>query len=234
MVISAATDIGLVRKANQDSYLVDKNNKYCIVADGMGGHKAGEIASAMAVEEIGKYLDENKPETLHATVDALYEAIRRANNKVFKTARLNFDYSGMGTTIVMTYFYGEKVILANVGDSRAYLMRDGELKQITTDHSMVEQLVSEGTITREQAKTHPQRNVITRAIGTDRELQADIYMLSAKKGDIILLCSDGLTNEIEEDALGRMLASGASADTLIQRAKENGGHDNITAVIIRM
>lgn len=234
MVISAATDIGLVRKANQDSYLVDKYNKYCIVADGMGGHKAGEIASAMAAEEVGKYLDENKPETLHATVDALYEAIRRANNKVFKTARLNFDYSGMGTTLVMTYFYGEKVILANVGDSRAYLMRDGEIKQITTDHSMVEQLISEGAITKEQAKTHPQRNVITRALGTDRELQADIYMLSAKKGDVILLCSDGLTNEIEEDTLGRMLASGASADTLIQRAKENGGRDNITAVIIRM
>ncbi len=234
MVISAGTDIGLVRQANQDSYLVDKNNKYCIVADGMGGHKGGEVASAMAVEEIGKYLDENTPEKLHTTVDTLYEAIRRANNRVFKTARLNFQYSGMGTTLVMTYFYGEKVILANVGDSRAYLLRDGEINQITTDHSMVEQLVAEGAITKEQAKTHPQRNVITRALGTDRELQADIYMLTAKKGDVILLCSDGLTNEVDEEDLGKLLASGASAETLIKRAKENGGHDNITAIIIRM
>ncbi len=234
MVISAGTDIGLVRQANQDSYLVDKNNKYCIVADGMGGHKAGEVASAMVAEEIGKYLDENKPETLHATVDTLCEAIRRANNRVFKTARLNFDYSGMGTTLIMTYFYSEKVILANVGDSRAYLMRDGEIKQVTTDHSMVEQLISEGAITKEQAKTHPQRNVITRALGTDREVQSDIYMISAKKGDVLLLCSDGLTNEVDDEELGRLISGGASAETLIKAAKENGGHDNITAIIIRM
>jgi len=139
MVISAATDIGLVRKANQDSYLVDKNNKYCIVADGMGGHKAGEIASAMAVEEIGKYLDENKPETLHATVDALYEAIRRANNKVFKTARLNFDYSGMGTTIVMTYFYGEKdYYITTVGTSETL---DEKVSVETKDSARLDAMV---------------------------------------------------------------------------------------------
>lgn len=234
MLISAGTDVGVVRSINQDSYLVDKNNKYCIVADGMGGHNAGEIASTMAAREAGKFLDDNTPQTLHATVDAVYDAIRCANNRVFKAARLNFDYSGMGTTMVMTYFYDQRIIIANVGDSRAYLVRDGSIRQITKDHSMVERLVDEGTITREQAKNHPQKNMITRAIGTDREVQADIYMLSARKNDIILLCSDGLSNEVEEDDLCKLLLSGADADALIKEAKENGGHDNITAVIIRM
>lgn len=234
MRIKAGTDAGAVRTINQDSFLVDDKMKYCIVADGMGGHSAGEIASAMVVEEINRFLSENIPETLHNTVDCIYDAIRHANSKVFKSARLNFNYSGMGTTLVMTYFYEQKVILANVGDSRAYLLRDGILKQITKDHSMVEQMVDEGTITRQQASTHPQRNVITRAIGTDREVQADIFMLTAKEKDIILLCTDGLTNEVAEENLCKMLIDGADVDQLISKAKENGGRDNITAVIIRM
>jgi serine/threonine protein phosphatase PrpC len=234
MNISAGTDVGAVRKNNQDSFLVDKNNKYCIVADGMGGHNAGEVASSMAAQEAGKFLSDNIPKSLHSAVDMVYDAIRCANNKVFKAARLNFDYSGMGTTMVMAYFYDERIILANVGDSRAYLVRNKSIRQITKDHSMVERLVDEGTITREQAKNHPQKNMITRAIGTDREVQADMYMMSVVENDILLLCSDGLSNEIDEEDICRMLSDGADADALIKTAKENGGRDNITAIIIRM
>lgn len=230
MKVFARTDIGLCRASNQDSLLV-QDGKYGLfgVADGMGGHNAGDVASQTAVRMLGRVLAGAKPdETL------LRAAIEEVNALIFEEQKKDVSLSGMGTTLTVLWEDEDRVLLGHVGDSRAYLMRGGKLSQISRDHSLVGEMLREGLITREQAKTHPYRNVITRAVGTAEEVEADLLSLDKKAGDRFLLCSDGLTEYADEAALQSVLenTSGEEAvETLMRLALQGGGQDNITVLL---
>jgi PPM family protein phosphatase len=222
--IGASTHVGRVRKGNEDSYMADK--PLFAVADGMGGHQGGEVASKLALD------------TLREATDgvALAQAVQDANKAVFERAGRDPALAGMGTTLTAFLVEGDTLRLAHVGDSRAYLMRDGELQRITTDHTVVEGLVEKGELTPQEASIHPQRSILTRAIGVDGEVQVDQGSIQPHPGDRLLLCSDGLTGMIEEADIQRILEEHedpqAAADALVDAANEAGGQDNITAVII--
>jgi protein phosphatase len=226
-----ATDTGLVRDHNEDSFLADEG--LFVVADGVGGHKAGEVASQTAVETI-------KREFREPTTDGLVDAVKTANRTVWNLAEANPDQRGMGTTLTALALVDEdgeeRLAVVNVGDSRAYLLQQGELEQLTEDHSLVEQLVREGQLTPEEAQVHPQRSIITRALGLDPEVDVDSWELTPYKGDRILLCSDGLTNEVSDDEIASTLRTVSDPDEaarqLVQAARDHGGSDNITCVVV--
>lgn len=227
MRMYGGTDIGLVRTTNQDNYYIDEQAKWAVVADGMGGHNGGETASTVAVSEIKAAMDKRL---------SLAEAVSNANREVFKMSVENKTLIGMGTTVVICRVEDDVANIAHIGDSRAYLYSDGKLEQITKDHSIVQQLIDCGTITEEQAKYHPQRNLITRAVGTERNVVADINSVNLKKNDIILICSDGLSSYVEDDKIKHILEETddiSVVNKLIEEANKNGGKDNITAVIIK-
>jgi protein phosphatase len=226
-----ATDTGLVRDHNEDRYLVDEN--LFAVADGVGGHKAGEVASQTAVDTLQREFTE-------PTTDALIDAVKTANRTVWNLAETNSDQRGMGTTLTAIALVDdggeERLAIVNVGDSRAYLLQQGELEQLTEDHSLVEQLVREGQLTPEEAQVHPQRSIITRALGLDPEVEVDSWELTPYKGDRLLLCSDGLTNEVSDDGIASTLRTVGdpeeAAQQLVNEAREHGGSDNITCVVV--
>lgn len=222
--IGASTHVGRVRKGNEDSYMADE--PLFAVADGMGGHQGGEVASKLALDTLRKATDGV----------ALAQAVQDANKAVFERAGRDPGLAGMGTTLTAFLVEGDTLRLAHVGDSRAYLMRDGELQRITTDHTVVEGLVEKGELTPQEASIHPQRSILTRAIGVDGEVQVDQASIQPHPGDRLLLCSDGLTGMIEEADIQRILEEHedpqAAADALVDAANEAGGQDNITAVII--
>lgn len=222
--IGASTHVGRVRKGNEDSYMADE--PLFAVADGMGGHQGGEVASKLALDTLRKATDGV----------ALAQAVQDANKAVFERAGRDPGLAGMGTTLTAFLVEGDTLRLAHVGDSRAYLMRDGELQRITTDHTVVEGLVEKGELTPQEASIHPQRSILTRAIGVDGEVQVDQGSIQPHPGDRLLLCSDGLTGMIEEADIQRILEEHedpqAAADALVDAANEAGGQDNITAVII--
>jgi protein phosphatase len=230
---AAATDTGLVRDANQDAYFVD--DALAVVADGMGGHAAGEVASAMTVESLyASYLA--KP-----TIDGMVEAIGTANDAVLADAKANPDRFGMGTTVLAVGLVddpsGARVpVLFHVGDSRAYQLRDGALRQLSSDHSVAEEWVRMGRLTPEEALTHPRRHQLTRAIGVDQPLEIDVQTLDVQAGDRLLLCSDGLSNELSDDDIARLASSNEPLEVIVQQlveaAKFNGGRDNISAVLL--
>ncbi len=227
MKMYGATDKGLVRATNQDSFYIDKQGKWAVVADGMGGHNGGETASAMTVEEIKKSMSQGI---------GLKEAIENANTIVYKRATENPELLGMGTTAVLCEVLNDRVNIAYAGDSRAYLFRDGALRQLTKDHSIVQQLIDSGTITKEQAKYHPQRNLITRAVGTEMTIEVDTVTEEFTDGDSLLICSDGLSSYVDENEILNILKTGRSSEiilSLIDAANNAGGKDNITAVLIR-
>ncbi len=227
MKMYGATDIGLVRATNQDNFYIDKSAKWAVVADGMGGHKGGETASAMTVEEIKKSMLQGV---------GLKESIINANALVYKTAVENSGLMGMGTTVVLCEILGSTANIAYVGDSRAYIYSGGVLKQITKDHSIVQQLIDCGTITEEQAKYHPQRNMITRAVGTEKNILVDCVSQELSNNDYILICSDGLSSYVDENVIKDILANAKTsevAEKLIEAANASGGKDNVTAVVIR-
>lgn len=242
MLVGAASDIGIVRVANQDSMFIsnDPSLRLFIIADGMGGHKAGELASRMAVESIAAYFGRIK-HTLTSEVKAqraVIESISIANEAIFNRSNQDPECSGMGTTVTMAFAFKNKVILGHVGDSRAYILRDGGIAQLTDDHSLVNQLIRGGKITRQEAVNHPQRNVITRAVGTSEDIEVDTIILKPSKNDVLILCSDGLTNMVGDIEL---LSIFADRDDLqkacymaIELAKNNGGTDNITVIAIRI
>ena len=231
------TDIGKKRQLNQDhiySSLEPVGNlpNIFLVADGMGGHKAGGYASSCAVETILEGVRESegvRPEEI------LTEAIQRANEVIEKRAGEDERFSGMGTTVVAACWDGKELIAANVGDSRLYVVGD-RIRQITQDHSLVQEMVRLGEMDQESARTHPDRNIITRAIGADRKVQADVFETVLEPGDRILLCSDGLTNMVEDDEILRILnGSGdlvSKTEYLVELANRNGGKDNITVITI--
>jgi PPM family protein phosphatase len=224
------TDVGLVREGNEDSYLV--RPPLYVVADGMGGHLAGDIASATAVEKIENSITADPPRT----EQALIALVRSANAEVFERARKDSSMSGMGTTCTLLLVDGETGHIAHVGDSRAYIYHDGRLQQVTEDHTLVNRMVQEGRLSAESAVHHPQRNVITRALGIEENVDVDTFTLDLNEGDRLLLCSDGLSSMVPPEDIESVLQTerdpDAAAGRLIDLANESGGEDNITVIIV--
>lgn len=238
------SDPGVARDRNEDAYLLVPSNGIAVLADGMGGHLAGEIASAMAVDIIVRHLnavlrqppaptDDDAPEVL-----ALRAAIQEANQAVFEASRSKPEYNGMGTTVVVVVFQANKLYVAHVGDSRLYRFRHGQLKQITEDHSMVQELLNRGLITPEEARTSANKNLVTRALGVDPSVKADVNSDSVVKGDIYLLCSDGLSDVLMDADIERVMQQYSknlveTSQLMIKEANARGGPDNITVALVR-
>lgn len=234
LVFAAATDVGRMRKNNEDSYL--SAEPVAAVADGMGGHSAGEVASAIAIEELAALGERGPWENETAATDDLKQAILRANRRIREMAASDRKLNGMGTTLVALLQDGDMVHVANVGDSRGYLLRQGELSQVTVDHSLVQELVDDGRLSPEDAERHPQRSVITRALGIDPEVEFDLFTYKLQVGDRLLLCSDGLSDVVEptqiRNVLLRVRSPQKAARQLITVANEQGGPDNITVIVV--
>lgn len=233
----AASHRGKVRKSNQDYFYIPQEGQIptiAMVADGMGGHNAGDIASSMAVEAITEYFSENLDTSINEPLKFIEDSISVSNNKVFSFANNNEDYNGMGTTLVVALLHESKVYIGHVGDSRGYLIRNGNVIQLTKDHSLVQELLDNGSITQNEVQGHPQKNIITRAIGTDPVVESDYYKLSLETDDIIILCTDGLIIHVDLQEQIELFQSVESmqelAYTLVQLALERGGLDNITVV----
>jgi serine/threonine protein phosphatase PrpC len=232
MTAYAATHIGRVRPTNEDAYYLPANGEcFAAVADGMGGHQAGEIASAAAIREFIDELREKEP-----CEDALKEAVRRANAAIYEEGARDPLKRGMGTTLTALWYNDASIYLTHVGDSRAYLLRNRALMQLSNDHSLVSELVAMGEITPEQALIHPQRNLITRALGTNRRIEADILHLDFQPGDTWFLCTDGLTNYLRAAEIAEILMRGIpwpdKLGALIDVALDRGGRDNITTLAV--
>src|SRR3954447_12703007 len=225
-----ASDLGRQRQGNEDNYFV--RAPLFVVADGMGGAQAGEVASEMAVRSFEGGLPDGDPR------ERLVEVIEGANARIHERSRTDSQRAGMGTTLTAAYVAEDAVVVAHVGDSRCYLLRGGDLVRLTRDHSLVGELVARGKLTEEQAEAHPQRSVITRALGPEPNVQVDLDVYPARPGDVFLVCSDGLTSMVHEAALKRLLQSGGSLDQvgrrLIAAANDAGGRDNITVVLFRL
>lgn len=221
------TDIGYVRDHNEDSLIIIP--PLFAVADGMGGHEAGEIASEITVNTLAELAPS------HLDAEGLTAAVEAANYNVMKAPRQGIGRDGMGTTLTAAMLEGERLLIAQVGDSRAYLLHKGHLQQITRDHSLMADLIEAGQITPEEARVHPNRSVITRAIGSDIHMRPDIYELNVDAGDRILLCSDGLSSMISNNAIESIMRRQSDAqhcaDELVTAALEHGGADNVTVVV---
>jgi serine/threonine protein phosphatase PrpC len=226
--VGARTDIGRARERNEDSYLV--REPLFAVADGMGGHLGGEVASSMAIEAL-ETLDRSD-----GLMQALVEEIQKANRRVLERGQGDPALRGMGTTLTVLVAEGDKAHVAHVGDSRAYLLRDGSLKQLTEDHTLVQRMVAEGRISPEEAGRHPQRSILTRVIGVDEEVPVEQLTLDVHGGDRLLLCTDGLTGMIGEERIQDVLETEpdpqAASDRLVEEANRAGGEDNITVVVV--
>jgi protein phosphatase len=225
------TDTGRQRRDNEDNAFV--RAPLFVVADGMGGAQAGEVASALAVEEFQHELpDEGSVE------ERLTNRIRDANRRIYERSRREHEHAGMGTTLTAVYVDNDDLAVAHVGDSRAYIFRDGTLTRLTQDHSLVEELVRQGKLTEEQAAEHPQRSIITRALGIELDVDVDTWTYPARAADVVLLCSDGLTSMIGEDRIAEILGAEPNleraSEQLISAANEAGGRDNITVVLFRL
>ncbi len=235
---AAGTDKGIVRSANEDYHLMMVDRGVFIVADGMGGHAAGEVASEMAgqiiARELGNFRGQPDPEIARR----LFKAVQSANGAIYRRTLVEQDKRGMGTTATALILFPLRYLIAQVGDSRAYLLRNGRLQQLTKDHSYVQEQVDAGVLTPEQARTHPYANVITRCVGSNEDVVPDIYFGALEPGDVLLLASDGLTGMIEDDQLQCLLESGDEPDAVVRRmiadANRRGGLDNITAIVIRI
>ena len=228
--IGVKTDVGQVREGNEDSYYVDA--PLFVVADGMGGHLAGDVASATAVEII----QSKKGDASADDPDTLAAIVREANLAIWSKAADDPALRGMGTTCTLLLLDGTTAHIAHVGDSRAYLYRNGELSQLTDDHTLVGRMVREGKLEPDEAERHPQRSIITRALGVDEDVEVDLLSIEVAEGDRLLLCSDGLSSMLRSEQIREVLAAGddaqTTADGLVETANEAGGEDNITAVII--
>ena len=227
MQVYSRTHKGLVRPTNQDAILMI-NNLFG-VADGMGGHLGGETASKLAVQVVEAMLSGKKP-----SANVLRTGVEAANRRIFETQRSDASLKGMGTTLTLLWETADQVLIAHVGDSRAYLMRDGKLNCVTTDHSVVGEMLRNQTITAQQAKYHPYRNVITRAVGTSPVVEVDLLKFEKLPGDVWLICSDGLFNKIEDDDMETVLLRNhaqAAVDLLLEIALERGAEDNVSILL---
>ena len=222
----ALTDIGLHRKTNEDTFVVQP--PLYAVCDGMGGASAGEVASGLAAETLAAEVAGGTP--LHAAAEA-------ANAAVFQRAHDNLEQTGMGTTLTAFVLEGDTARFAHIGDSRAYLLRDGELRQVSDDHSLVGEMMRDGRLTAEEAAVHPHRSILSRALGTEPQARIDEFTEELLPGDVLLLCSDGLSGPVPADAIRVALTRSdpqAAAERLILEARRGGGPDNITAVVVRV
>jgi len=230
------SDQGMVRGSNEDSYIANGRNKIFLVADGMGGHAAGEVASqitASTVDEVAAGGSDSNME------DLLQLAVQQANTRVYEAQKIKSEYRGMGSTLTVLAFRENRYYLAQVGDSRAYLLRDDTLNQLTRDHSVVWPLFESGVLSKDDISRHPQKNLITRSIGTHPEVEVDLQNGAALEGDLYLLCSDGLTDVLSDsDILQLISRTGMDpqriSENLVRAANSGGGPDNVTAVIVRL
>ena len=238
MKVYSVTDVGQKRKVNQDYVFASEQavgnlTNLFVVADGMGGHNAGDFASSFAVQVL---LDTVKADAEYNPIKIIRKAIENANLKLLEQAAKNEGMSGMGTTMVAVTVVDHYAYVANVGDSRLYVMDDG-IRQITKDHSLVEEMVRMGEISREDARNHPDKNIITRALGAKEEVDIDFFDIKLHPDSIILLCSDGLTNMVTDDVIAQIVKEAPSLETagqsLIRLANENGGKDNIAVVLVK-
>ncbi|MDQ0418633.1 protein phosphatase [Croceifilum oryzae] len=241
MEIAHRTNVGLVRDLNEDSAVLvrrEDGSVLAIVADGMGGHQAGEIASQTTVKVIESTLQsENFQVSTEERTNAILSAVGKANAEVFYLSQNNEQYQGMGTTVIAGIMDSSEVVLGHVGDSRAYMLHKGGLYQLTEDHTYVNLLHKYGQITTEEAKNHPQRNMVVRAIGTAEDVEVDLIHTPWNPDDMLLLCSDGLTDMVAEREIGLVLSSDITieekADELIQQAIQAGGKDNISVILLK-
>lgn len=235
---AARTDVGVVRSGNEDNYLMLADRGLFIVADGMGGHAAGEVASEMAVHIVARDIGSLRGLSDEDAGGRVSKAIRAANEAIFRRTHAEPEKRGMGTTATVLALLKGRYLIGQVGDSRAYLLRDGELLQLTKDHSYVQEQVDLGLLTVDEARVHPYSNVITRCVGAGVDVTPDLYFGALRTGDIVLLASDGLTGMLEDEALGRILESAGGpeqwVDRMIHEANRRGGLDNITAIVVRI
>jgi PPM family protein phosphatase len=245
----ARSDVGRKRKGNEDAISLNREQGLYVVADGMGGHAAGEVASRIAVDAIEEFVtitSGNEEITWPYGLDdsisydgnRLKTAIRHANRRVIEAMRQSSEYEGMATTVAAVLVDGDMAHLAHVGDSRIYLWSQAELRQLTVDHSWVNEQIQNGIISPEQARSHPLRNVVTRALGGRSELLVDVQSRRVKAGELLLLCSDGLTTMVPDVDIARILAAAdgdlaRAAQGLVDEANERGGEDNITVLLLR-
>ncbi len=237
------SDMGCVRTTNQDTLVVeelDKNTLLCVVCDGMGGARSGNIASSLAADVFTQEIKDSWKGNLENQKfnEALHNAIKVANFTVFDQAQQFPEFSGMGTTLVAAVIQSKKAVVVNVGDSRAYRVNEQGITQITQDHSLVQLMVNRGEITREQAKVNPSKNLITRAVGTEASVICDVFPLKLEKGDSLLLCSDGLTNVMDDQEILFEVVHGQQLDSCCERlleiAKKRGAPDNVTSILVNV
>jgi PPM family protein phosphatase len=247
--IASHSDPGMVRSHNEDSIASDASRGLVVLADGMGGYNAGEVASGMAttvlVTELQHLLEERSPHDidpesgLPMAQRLLREQITKANTSIFQASQSQPQYAGMGTTLVVALFYDNRMTVAHIGDSRLYRLRGDELEQITRDHSLLQEQIDSGMITPEQAKMSQNKNLVTRALGIDPTVEAEIHDYETQPGDIYLLCSDGLCDMVSDEDMGMVLQTLSSnlklcAEHLVQMANDNGGRDNVSVILVRI
>ena len=238
--VAARSDVGMIRAGNEDNFYADANQQrgLFIVADGMGGHAAGEVASEMAVDIISRELAGITDLKAAETPQRVAEALRRANRAIYDRTISEVDKQGMGTTVSALILSGTRYLIGQVGDSRVYLLRDNSLRQITKDHSYVQEQVDAGFLTPDQARDHPYSNVITRCVGAGETVEPDTYAGEIRSGDIFLVATDGLTGMVDDRRLQQLLLAPATpgrvVDALIAEANGRGGLDNITAIVVKV
>ncbi|MBI3042044.1 MAG: Stp1/IreP family PP2C-type Ser/Thr phosphatase [Betaproteobacteria bacterium] len=243
--IATATHSGMVRSHNEDSIAADQEIGLAVLADGMGGYNAGEVASGIAVEliktEMKKVLADKRPEDLNGqTAEQLIsEHATRANSAIYNASQSQPQYSGMGTTLVVALWHDNQMSVGHIGDSRLYRLRGGALGQVTRDHSLLQEQIDSGMITKEQARHSQNKNLVTRAVGIDPEVETEVHTYPAQPGDIYLLCSDGLSDMVTDEDIQLTLASlqanlPLAAQQLVQQANDNGGRDNISVILVRI
>jgi serine/threonine protein phosphatase PrpC len=247
--IASATDVGMVRAHNEDSIASDGSKGLVVLADGMGGYNAGEVASGIATTVITSELQQLLDEKPAYAVDRntgksiaqsiLHDQIIKANTSIYQAAQSQPQYAGMGTTLVMALFYDNKVAVAHIGDSRLYRLRGEQLEQVTRDHSLLQEQIDSGLITKAQARKSANKNLVTRALGIDPAVEPEIHEYETKVGDIYLLCSDGLCDMVSDEDIGMALQTlGGNltlcAQHLVQTANDNGGRDNVSVILVRV
>lgn len=236
----AKTDIGKAREINQDYYSIPKSDQdlqLFILADGMGGYNGGEVASTLATEAAKNYIIDNFEKIEHSKEEILElvkNAVEYANNVVFEKSKTDKELEGMGTTLDICFIYNNKIYIGHVGDSRVYRIRGELIRKLTKDHSYVQQLVEDGKITREEANHHPKKNMLTKALGCTAYVEPDIRARNLEPGDILVMCSDGLTNMVEEKEIYQVIKENpeTAPQTLVNLANNAGGYDNITVITI--
>lgn len=235
---AGVTDVGLRRSNNEDAFVIMQDQQAVSVADGMGGAAAGEVASNIFVTAVQDFFGSSWIGTEEAVYQIVQQVFNAANNRIIEYATRNPDNAGMGCTGELLAFADGRYIIGHVGDSRIYLLRNGELRQLTKDHSLVQMQLDGGSITAEEARVHPRKNIVLRAVGMELDFSLDILRGNCFVGDLFLLCSDGLTDMIEDDAISAILLSSSSlalkTEQLIESAKNAGGKDNVTVVLCKV